>query len=327
VTLTLGACVATLGQAHPAKTPGEAHPAKAPSASASMDSLWVEPSDLESRDLYWGPGGESLAPHAGGDFKFVEADTAGHSKGYRVEDAQGHRWKVKLGEEAQSEVVVSRILWAIGYHQPANYYVVDWRLTGGPATSSTPGPGCFRYESDHEKLGEWDWWRNPFTGTREMDGLMVANLVLNNWDMGPSQNRIYEVKHAHDGAKVWYVVQDVGAALGKSTFPLGSRNKVADFESQDLLRKLPNGHLEFDYHSVHRLSLSKLGPDDVVWACRLLSRLSDHQLGEAFRAAGYTPDVSGRYVRKIREKIAQGLALEAPTGKATTGDTTTGHTS
>jgi hypothetical protein len=302
--LTLGACAATLGAAHPAK---------APTASASLDSLWIEPTDLESRDLYWGAGGESLAPPAGSDFKFVEADTSGHSKGYRVEDAQGHRWKVKLGEEAQSEVAVSRILWAIGYHQPATYYVTDWRLSGGPATTSSPGPGCFRYESDHEKLGEWDWWKNPFAGTREMDGLMVANLVLNNWDLGPSQNRIYEVKHAGKGAtKVWYVVQDLGAALGKSTFPLGSRNKVADFESQDLLRKSASGRLEFDYHSVHRLSLSKLGPDDVVWACRLLSRLSDHQLSEAFRAAGYSRDIGDRYVRKIRAKIAQGLALESP---------------
>jgi hypothetical protein len=43
----------------------------------------------------------------------------------------------------------------------------------------------------------------------------------------------------------------------------------------------------------------------------LLARLSDQQWQDAFRAAGYTPEQAGRYVKKIKEKIAQGLALPA----------------
>ena len=48
---------------------------------------------------------------------------------------------------------------------------------------------------------------------------------------------------------------------------------------------------------------------DVVWTCRLFARLSDRQLDDAFRAAGYSDDERARYVAKVKSKIAEGLAL------------------
>jgi len=48
----------------------------------------------------------------------------------------------------------------------------------------------------------------------------------------------------------------------------------------------------------------------VVWTCRLLSRLSDGRWRDAFRAAAYSDDVTERYLKKLKEKIAEGLALE-----------------
>ena len=35
---------------------------------------------------------------------------------FDVEDARGVKWRVKLGPEAQSETVSSRLLWAVGYN-------------------------------------------------------------------------------------------------------------------------------------------------------------------------------------------------------------------
>jgi hypothetical protein len=48
-----------------------------------------------------------------------------------------------------------------------------------------------------------------------------------------------------------------------------------------------------------------------VWGCRLMSRVSDRQYDDAFRAAGYTDDVRQRYVAKLKAKIAEGLALQS----------------
>ena len=53
-------------------------------------------------------------------------DTAGFSVTYKVRDAAGRKWNVKIGPEAQTEVVASRILWAVGYHQVPSYFVERW---------------------------------------------------------------------------------------------------------------------------------------------------------------------------------------------------------
>jgi hypothetical protein len=52
------------------------------------------------------------------------------SPGFDVRDREGSHWSVKLGREAQSEIALSRILWAIGYHQPESYHVDRWELIG-----------------------------------------------------------------------------------------------------------------------------------------------------------------------------------------------------
>ena len=41
------------------------------------------------------------------------------------------------------------------------------------------------------------------------------------------------------------------------------------------------------------------------WIGSWLARLSAEQLGDAFRAAGYTPSEVSAYTRKVRERIRQ----------------------
>jgi len=48
----------------------------------------------------------------------------------------------------------------------------------------------------------------------------------------------------------------------------------------------------------------------VQWTCRRLQRLTDAQLTDAFRAGGFAPETTSRFVRRIREKVKEGLALE-----------------
>jgi hypothetical protein len=103
-----------------------------PDASGAIDiaQLWREPADLETRDLLTGPAAGAPSP-AAARFTFIKADRTGHSPGYDVRDQNGVEWSVKLGTEAQTEVVASRILWAIGYHQVPTYYVTAWSMEGG----------------------------------------------------------------------------------------------------------------------------------------------------------------------------------------------------
>ena len=90
-------------------------------------------------------------------------DTSGYSSGYDVVGPDGREWDIKVGKEAQTEIVVSRILWALGYHQPAAYYVTGWKLAG---TWEDEGePARFRLESDHDSRGRMGVARQPVQRT------------------------------------------------------------------------------------------------------------------------------------------------------------------
>jgi len=112
--------------------------------------LWSEPTDIAARDLFHGPGDPDLMPLSKSVFTLIAKDDKGFSPGYHVRDLLGRQWSVKYGPEAQSEVVASRITWAVGYHQPPIYHVADWQLIGAdvapdaapPARFAPSGPAC-----------------------------------------------------------------------------------------------------------------------------------------------------------------------------------------
>jgi len=290
-------------------------------AQVDVAQLWVEPSDMESRDLFQGPARAEWAPDAGAAFTLVKVDRKGYSPGFEVRDAKGMNWDVKTGPEAQTEIVASRILSALGYHQPPIYYLPTWTLTGGE--QGTQSGGRFRPSlPDHVVVADWSWYENQFVDTMPFKGLVVANMVLNNWDWKTSNNKIYDVRNADGTGTRQYVVRDLGASLGKTSFPKvlrwtpargfgqGSRNDIEGFESQGFIKGVDGSRVEFHYRGIHQNMVKTVTVEQVVWACRLMARVSDAQYDDAFRAGGYSDDVRRRYVAKLKSKIAEGLALQ-----------------
>ena len=293
----------------------------APPSADKFAELWQAPQDLATRDLFHGPGGADGKPAADAPFTWISTDTTGYSPGYDVRGADGRSWSVKLGSEAQSEIVASRILWAIGYHQPATYYVSNWQLAGGPGGQQQPGR--FRLESeDAEVIGDWSWAENEFLGTQQYQGLIVANVLLSNWDWKTSNNKIYRYK-SKTSPPQRYVVRDLGASLGKTTpsrlfwilpiqvrgFGQGSRNNIDDFEAQGFIERVDENQVEFDFDSIYGSVVDLVHPSSVRWVSEWLNRVSDAQWDDAFRAAEYSPEVRARFIRKIKSKIAEGLAV------------------
>lgn len=278
-------------------------------ASAPIAQLWQSPTDLGGRDLYWGPGQSQRAPATGVEYKVLRRDDTGYSPGYDVVGPDGRQWDIKLGLEAQPEIVLSRILWALGYHQPETYYVTDWQLAGEWKDEGTPAR--FRLQSDHESDGEWAWRENPFQTTQQLQGLVAVNVLLANWDFKTSNNRIYRQADGRQPQRR-FVVQDLGASLGRPRvfpIPIGTRNDVDDFERTQLVKTVRGEQVVLDYRGVHGDVLEEMQAADVVWGCTLLNRLTDAQFADAFRAAGYDAVVAGRFIAKIRAKIDEGLAL------------------
>jgi hypothetical protein len=287
--------------------------------------LWVEPADLSARNLFDGPGDLAEAPPESARFEIITADHSGYSGGYDVRDSQGVKWSVKVGKEAQPEVAVSRVLWGLGFHQPPVYILTNWQVTGATVPSEDLQIARFRRDSeDREVVGEWSWYENPFVGTRPFQGLVVANLMFNNWDWKTSNNKIYNLHDVREGPRQVYVVRDLGASLGRTSFPSllrwtparamaqGSRNDVDGFEHQGFIKGLDGERVRFHYNGVNQKIVDTVTVDDVVWTCRLMARLTDEQWRDAFRAAGFSPGEQQRYVQKLKSKIRDGLALAGP---------------
>lgn len=286
-------------------------PAAAPSPKQIAE-LWMDPGRTP-RNLFWGVGGEKYAPPPGAVFTFLDRDDTGFSASYDVRSPDGMEWSAKIGPEAQTEVVVSRILWGLGYHQPPIYYLPAWTLDKQGEEARAESEARFRPKLDIlDRLPEpWKWADNPFTGTRQLKGLLVALLMLNSTDLKDSNNTLYAVKGRFDGADGWYAVRDIGAALGETGKLFPRRNWLEGFEKTGFITAVTGNRVEFDYDGRHQELLDMLTPTDVRYGAQLMSRLTDRQLNDAFRAANYAPQDAARFIRRIKQKIADGLAVRA----------------
>jgi hypothetical protein len=283
---------------------------RGPVQPAVIAQLHVDPGS-QPRDLFWGVGGKDYAPPPDATYVLKAKDETGFSVSYDVVGPDGVEWSAKIGPEAQTEVVVSRILWGLGYHQPPTYYLPSWRLADDNGSSTVVSEARFRPKLKNlVRVDEpWSWADNPFSGTRELKGLLSVLLMLNSTDLKDSNNSIYEVDRPWDGASRWYVVRDLGAALGETGRLFPRRNWLEGFERKGFIKNVADGRIEFDYDGRHQNLLTMVGPEDVKWAAGQMQRLTDGQWRDAFRAANYAAPTADRYIRRIKEKIADGIAV------------------
>ena len=172
-----------------------------------------------------------------------------------------------------------------------------------------PG-GRFRPKiKELEELSDWSWQQNPFVGTKPLQGLLVVLMVFNSSDLKNSNNSLYEYKD-HGTRERWYVVRDIGTALGETAKIKPRRNDPDLFAKQTFIKHADSGFVEFGYDGWHQeLFRNRITKDDVRWGCGQLSKLTDRQWDEAFAAGGYDPGVAARFIETLKKRIAQGLAL------------------
>ena len=276
-----------------------------------MAELWHAPE--RSRDLFWGVGGKRLAPDPVARYRVLEVKTTGFSSGLTVEGPAKRKWSVKFPPEASTEVVASRLLWGVGYHQPPIYYVGKWTAEGAP-DANPQLPARFReHRPDLHGLndkGQWSYYHNTYIGTRELNGLLVLQVMLGNSDLKDEQNAVYELSEPFEGAKRWYVARDLGQSFGRTGVINAPRGDVQIFEQTPFIVGVADGKVKFDYRGRHKVLVDHMTPADVRWICERLKALTDEQWQDAFRAGGYAPDTADRFIRRFKQKIQEGLALE-----------------
>lgn len=280
--------------------------------------LWEEPANLESRDLFYGIGGKKGEPDPSARYVFIERNTSGHSEKIVVEDIRDRRWTIKFGPEARPETAASRIVWAVGYHADQDYFVKRGHVEGRGGFDVWD----VRFERDNDGFkttGRWSWQSNPFVATREFDGLKTLMALLNNFDLKTLNNKIVrrsKTKSSDETVLIYYV-NDLGATLGSTgawytkapilgEIPTGTKGNPDDYARSKFIDNVSDGKVTF--HSNRRRAkraMSGVAIENAQWMGNLLARLSDRQLSDAFRAAGFDEKDTATYIHTIRDRIQQ----------------------
>ena len=288
--------------------------------------LWRAHRDVSALDLLAGPGGEGMRPQA--PFTFVEEEKGGYSKKYRVRDAKGRVWVAKIGVEAQPETAVTRLVWAAGYIPEVTYLAPCARIEGAPdpgkdfARCQGDGLANVRFEARPEntkRYGEWRWASNPFSGKRELQGLKILMALFENWDMKDDNNRVLAVS-GPNGTELHYIVSDLGATVGKTGGVggmmarirqiKGTRNEPEDFANDKFIEGVEAGRVRFSFEGKNKELMQDVTVADAQWLAAILSRLSDKQIADAFRAANYTDEEVRLLTGAVRGRISQLAAVK-----------------
>ena len=309
------------------------------SSTKKTEVLWIDPGDIRTRNLYWGPGGEEHQPKT--PVQFVQEDMHGTTPKFDVEDSDGKKWSAKLGLEAKPETAAARLLWAVGYSANENYFVPELEVRNMPPflrrgrslagkDGHVPNVRLQRRPRGYEKSRKWNWRHNHFYGTREFNGLRVMMGLIGNWDLKDDNNAVLENEKKDDSPKI-YEVSDLGTSMGtpgKRYTDKFSKGNLAVYRRTRLIAHDHGEHidlnfpkrppftelLEFEWRFFfHQLNIHWVGEHipraDAKWIGSLLAQLSPQQISDAFRAAGYSQTEIDAYTQAVLSRIHELNAL------------------
>jgi hypothetical protein len=259
-----------------------------------------------------------------------------------VRDRRGREWRVKWGPEVHTEVVGTRLAWALGYFAEQTYFVARGQLIGAHdlrrAKACIGEDGAFedgRFELNepnvvkHFDAHGWAWHDNPFVGTRELNGLRILMMLVSNWDNKDvrdvargSNTAIFEVR-AGDSREARYLIIDWGAALGawgNNVLQRGRWDPEAFAAQNDQFVTGVDGDVVLWGYQGQRTAdmVQNITRDDVRWFDRLAGRLTDDQLRGALRASGATAGEVEQFTAALRDRLEKlgHIAASSASGRA-----------
>jgi hypothetical protein len=291
---------------------------------AGVPLIWRDPGKIEELDLFHGPGGKNGVPQP--PFHFIEEHSTGSSPSISIRDDRSRIWRVKWGDEVNTENFCTRIAWACGYFVETTYFLKEGKIEDvhdelKRAQKCLDAECNFkdaRFELDdpsmkkHFEEKSWAWNDNPFFGSRELNGLKILFMLFSNWDNKDqrdvargSNTAIFQHKN-----ELRYLIIDWGAAMGKWGTNLVTRGKwdCPGFQSQNetFLKIQPDGSLVWGYLGQRTEDISAgIEREDVRWFCRYAGRISNDQILQALLASGATDEEAECFIRAIRERLDQ----------------------
>jgi hypothetical protein len=304
---------------------------------ATEHSIWRDPGDVATLDLHHGPGGPDGVPVP--PYFFIEEHTTGSQPCVSVRDGRGCRWRIKWGNEVQSENFAVRLVWACGYHAETTYYVASGTIAGigrdglQRARTCIHDDGSFRdarFELDdpavrkHFEEHSWAWNDNPFVGTPQLNGLKVLVMLLADWDTKDrrdvargSNTAIFEHRAGRWRREARYLITDWGGSMGRWGGSVVTRGRwdPQGFAAQtpEFVTGADGDAVRFGYAGQRTADVAAgISIGDVRWLCRHLGRITDAQLRDALLASGATQEESEAFAEAIRDRINQLIRVSEP---------------
>jgi hypothetical protein len=150
--------------------------------------------------------------------------------------------------------------------------------------------------------------------------------LINNWDLPDENNAVYEEHDQNsDETRRVYMVSDLGASFGDVRLTRDrkfSKGNLPLYQDSKFIDRMDSEYVDFDtphrpaavvlvnpreYFSRVRIDwIGKHVPRaDARWIGELLSQLSTSQIRDAFRAAGYSPQVVDGFTSVVESRIAE----------------------
>jgi hypothetical protein len=285
--------------------------------------LWHDPGPVEQLDFSGGPGGRARAPKP--PFRFLRADDSGSSAKVTVRDAAGSTWSVKWGSEVKAETFASRLAWASGYYVEPVYYVARGRIVGiqdpGRAGKFLDKRGAFR-DARFELIDRskrylqttgWTWEKNPFAGTRQLNGLKIIVMLTSNWDNKDHRDSSSNTAIVQSGSgpqrRMLYMVTDWGGSMGKwgNVFTRekwdcdGYRKQTPDF-----VKEVKGRQVKFGFSGQHDNEFKDdIDVRDVRWLMQYLGRVTEAQIRTGLRASGARRHEEECFTLALRNRLKQ----------------------
>jgi hypothetical protein len=293
------------------KDKGTKEPTAAP-VKIGKPAIWEDRGDIAALDLNLGSGSEEGMPKP--PFQFKEEDKTGTNPKIKVIDANGVKWNIKFDEEVHAEVAASRIVWACGYMVEESYFVPSGQVRGATGlgrarkfvkTNGSFTNGMFEKRADNiaRRKDPWSWSANPFSGKKELSGLIMLNVLVNNWDAKEENNKILGMYDKDGDVKEWYTVADWGGSFGKTGSVFShSKWNLDQFAKQSFIDGVSGNVVKLHY-SGKMSAAARVPLDHARWFAGIVGKLTDDQLRQAFKAAGATPAEIEGFTLQMRRKI------------------------
>jgi hypothetical protein len=143
--------------------------------------------------------------------------------------------------------------------------------------------------------------------------------LMENWDLKDSNNRVLVVQRS-GRTELHYIVSDLGTTFGKTggqKSPIaliksikGSRNEPDDYIKDEFIDEVEGNIVRLDYSGKNSSLLRDISIADARWIGGWLSRLSNRQIKDAFRAANYNAEEVRLLAGAVRKRINGLVSLQ-----------------